>query len=237
MRAAEATLHAASANVGVAIANQLPQFSITGQLRHRGAGLHQPVHARQRRSGASPAASPRRCSTAARCCTRSAPPSRRSTRRRRSTAARSSRRSRTSPTRCARCRRMPTRCAPQAAAERTAAASLDLAREQYQLGAITYLTLLNAERTYQQARISLVQAEASASPTPPRCSRRWAAAGGIATTSPPDAPARPTASASRSQPRSTDGDDRHDQAHDHHADRGRASCWAACSASRSSRRT
>ncbi len=32
VRAAEATLHAASANVGVAIANQLPQFSITGQV-------------------------------------------------------------------------------------------------------------------------------------------------------------------------------------------------------------
>ena len=29
------------------------------------------------------------------------------------------------------------------------------------LGAIAYLTLLNAERTYQQARINLVQAEAS----------------------------------------------------------------------------
>ena len=40
-------------------------------------------------------------------------------------------------------------------------ASLDLARRQYQLGAIDYLTLLNAQRTWQQARISLVQAEAN----------------------------------------------------------------------------
>jgi len=49
----------------------------------------------------------------------------------------------------------------QAAAEHSAAASLDLARRQYQLGAIDYLTLLNAQRTWQQARISLVQAEAN----------------------------------------------------------------------------
>ena len=49
----------------------------------------------------------------------------------------------------------------QAAAERSAFASLDLARRQYQLGAIDYLTLLNAQRTWQQARINLVQAEAN----------------------------------------------------------------------------
>jgi outer membrane protein TolC len=49
----------------------------------------------------------------------------------------------------------------ESAAERAAAASLDLARRQYQLGAIDYLTLLNAQRTWQQARISLVQAEAN----------------------------------------------------------------------------
>ncbi len=48
-----------------------------------------------------------------------------------------------------------------AAAERAAAASLDLVQRQYQLGAIDYLTLLNAQRTWQQARISLVQAEAT----------------------------------------------------------------------------
>jgi len=49
----------------------------------------------------------------------------------------------------------------QTAAERSALASLDLARSQYQLGAIDYLTLLNAQRTWQQARVSLVQAEAN----------------------------------------------------------------------------
>lgn len=47
------------------------------------------------------------------------------------------------------------------AAEQAAAASLDLSRTQFGAGAISYLTLLNAERTYQQSRISLVQAEAA----------------------------------------------------------------------------
>ena len=51
--------------------------------------------------------------------------------------------------------------AANAAAERSAFASFDLVRRQYQLGAIDYLTLLNAQRTWQQARISLVQAEAN----------------------------------------------------------------------------
>ncbi len=49
----------------------------------------------------------------------------------------------------------------QADAEAAARASLDLARDQYRLGAASYLTLLNAERQYQQARITLVQARAA----------------------------------------------------------------------------
>jgi NodT family efflux transporter outer membrane factor (OMF) lipoprotein len=47
------------------------------------------------------------------------------------------------------------------AAERAAADSLDIARRQQQLGDISYLTLLNAEQTYQQAVINLVQARAN----------------------------------------------------------------------------
>ena len=39
--------------------------------------------------------------------------------------------------------------------------SLDMATKQYQLGAISYLVLLDAQRTYQQAHISLVQAQAA----------------------------------------------------------------------------
>jgi NodT family efflux transporter outer membrane factor (OMF) lipoprotein len=51
--------------------------------------------------------------------------------------------------------------AAQVAAERAAASSLDLAQRQFHLGAINYPTLLDAEKTYQQARIGLVQAEAA----------------------------------------------------------------------------
>ena len=39
--------------------------------------------------------------------------------------------------------------------------TFDLARGQYRLGAITYITLLNAQRSYQQARLAVVQAQAA----------------------------------------------------------------------------
>src|SRR6266568_4238541 len=46
------------------------------------------------------------------------------------------------------------------AAERAALRSLDIARQRYQLGDIAYLFLLNAQQTYQQALITLVLARA-----------------------------------------------------------------------------
>jgi NodT family efflux transporter outer membrane factor (OMF) lipoprotein len=49
----------------------------------------------------------------------------------------------------------------QVAAERAAAASLDLARGQFQAGAITYLVLLTAQQTYQTARLNLAKAQAA----------------------------------------------------------------------------
>lgn len=49
----------------------------------------------------------------------------------------------------------------QAEAERSASDSLTLARDQFRNGAISYLQLLNADRTYQQARVQLVQAQAA----------------------------------------------------------------------------
>jgi NodT family efflux transporter outer membrane factor (OMF) lipoprotein len=49
----------------------------------------------------------------------------------------------------------------QSAAERAAAASLRLADRQYAVGAQSYLTLLNAQRAEQQARIQLIQAQAA----------------------------------------------------------------------------
>jgi NodT family efflux transporter outer membrane factor (OMF) lipoprotein len=47
------------------------------------------------------------------------------------------------------------------AAERAAFKSLEIVRRQLQLGAVTYLALLTAENTYQTALIALVQAQAA----------------------------------------------------------------------------
>jgi len=47
------------------------------------------------------------------------------------------------------------------AAEQTAAASLALVQQQYQAGAVSYLTLLNAQQTYQNALINRVKAQAT----------------------------------------------------------------------------
>ena len=49
----------------------------------------------------------------------------------------------------------------QSASESTAWENFQVAAEQYRLGAVNYLTLLNAERQYHQSRISRVQAEAA----------------------------------------------------------------------------
>ena len=46
-------------------------------------------------------------------------------------------------------------------AERAAATSLDIGRQAVQLGSISYLALLNAEQTYQQTVIALAQAQAN----------------------------------------------------------------------------
>lgn len=51
--------------------------------------------------------------------------------------------------------------AAQSQAEQAAAASLAASRRQFHVGAISYLALLNAEQTYQQARLALVQAQAA----------------------------------------------------------------------------
>jgi NodT family efflux transporter outer membrane factor (OMF) lipoprotein len=49
----------------------------------------------------------------------------------------------------------------QAEAEAAARDTLDLTEQQFQLGAVSYLSLLNAERQYEQARLGLVQAQAA----------------------------------------------------------------------------
>jgi NodT family efflux transporter outer membrane factor (OMF) lipoprotein len=48
-----------------------------------------------------------------------------------------------------------------AEADRAAKTSFDLARQQYQLGTVSVVALLNVEQTYQQAEIALTQAEAN----------------------------------------------------------------------------
>ncbi len=48
----------------------------------------------------------------------------------------------------------------QAEAEESARETLDLTQKQFELGAVNYLSLLNAERQFQQARIGLIQAQA-----------------------------------------------------------------------------
>jgi NodT family efflux transporter outer membrane factor (OMF) lipoprotein len=49
----------------------------------------------------------------------------------------------------------------QTAALRAASDTLELARGQYKLGAIAYVTLLNSQRSYAQARLAVVQAQAA----------------------------------------------------------------------------
>jgi NodT family efflux transporter outer membrane factor (OMF) lipoprotein len=49
----------------------------------------------------------------------------------------------------------------QQGAVRAAADTFDLTRSQYRLGAVTYIILLNAQRSYLQARLALVQAQAA----------------------------------------------------------------------------
>jgi len=49
----------------------------------------------------------------------------------------------------------------QLEAERSAANSLEIAREQFKVGAISYPSLLNAQETYLRVRIDLVQAQAA----------------------------------------------------------------------------
>ncbi|HYC08261.1 MAG TPA: TolC family protein, partial [Steroidobacteraceae bacterium] len=48
-----------------------------------------------------------------------------------------------------------------AEADRAAKASFDLAREQYRIGTLSLVALLNSEQTYRQSEIALVQAEAN----------------------------------------------------------------------------
>jgi NodT family efflux transporter outer membrane factor (OMF) lipoprotein len=160
VRAAEAQLHAASAQVGVATANMLPQITLSAEYGSTasppgnlfspgtgiwsiGAGLAQPLfhggellHQKRAAVAAFDKAAAQYRSTVLGAFQNVADALR---------ALESD----------------ATALNAELASERAAADSLDLARQQFRAGAISYLSLLDAERTYQQARVSLVQAQAN----------------------------------------------------------------------------
>lgn len=160
VRAAEATLHQASAEIGVATANMLPQFNLTGDIGTEAttiggmfasgtgiwalaAGVTQPLfrgatllHEKRAAEAAYDVAAAQYRSTVLSAFQNVAD----TLRALQSDAA-----------------------ALQASdtAERSSAENLNLARDQYRLGAVSYLALLTAETTYEQTRIALVQAQAA----------------------------------------------------------------------------
>jgi len=160
IRAAEAQLHQASAQIGVATANRLPQFTLTGEygssalspaalftpasiiwslaasgtqpILHGGTLLHQ-----QRAAEAAFEASAAQYRTTVLAAFQNVADV---------------------------LRALQTDAAAlkaQQNATQAASESLDLTRSQYRLGSIPYVNLLNAQRTYQQARLNLVQAQAA----------------------------------------------------------------------------
>ncbi|MCO7569070.1 efflux transporter outer membrane subunit [Pseudomonas chlororaphis] len=160
VRSAEAQLHQASASIGVAIANQLPQFSISASLGSTalagtrlfssGTGvwslagsIAQPIfdagaleHRKRAAVAAYDEAAARYRSTVIAAFEDVANA----------------------------LRALEADAAAlqqQVAAERAARQSLDLAQAQYRLGAVGYLNLLTAQQTYQNAIVSRVRAQAA----------------------------------------------------------------------------
>jgi NodT family efflux transporter outer membrane factor (OMF) lipoprotein len=159
IQAAQAQLHTASAQVGVAIANMLPQITLSGSYGNSvldagnlfngpgvwsiGAGLVQPIfrggqllHEKRAAQAAFDAAAAQYRSTVISAFQNVAD----ALRALQSDAA---------------------ALAAEVAAERSAGDSLAISRNQYEVGAINYTTLLNAETTYQQAHVNRVVAQAT----------------------------------------------------------------------------
>lgn len=160
VRAAESQLHAASADIGVAVANQMPQFTITGMLGFTsggigslivpgagvwsiGLGLAQTVFdgAKLDHQRKAAVAAYERAAAQYRGTVLSAFQDVANALRALQADADTLR--------------------AQVAAEQTAAASLRLSEQQYQLGAVNYLILLNAQQTYQTAVINRLKAQAA----------------------------------------------------------------------------
>jgi NodT family efflux transporter outer membrane factor (OMF) lipoprotein len=160
IRAAEAQLHQASAQIGVATANMFPQFTLSGSIGSvavragdlfssgtgvwsLGANLAQPlfhggtlIHQRRAAVAAYDEAAAKYRSTLLAAFQNVA----------------DALRALQSDADALRA---------QSIAAQAASDSLNIAREQYKNGAISYLSLLNAQQAYQQTRVSLVQAQAN----------------------------------------------------------------------------
>jgi NodT family efflux transporter outer membrane factor (OMF) lipoprotein len=160
IEAAQATLHQASANVGVAISNQWPKLTLSADLGSDaidgakfftngasfwsfGAGLTQPIfhggalgHQRAAAEAAFDEAAAQYQSTVL-SALRNVADALRALQSDAEVLAR------------------------QLDAEKSAAGSLDLAKQRYAFGAISYVTLLDAQRTEAQTRINLIQAQAA----------------------------------------------------------------------------
>jgi len=160
VRAAEAQLHAASADIGVAVANQMPQFTITGMVGLTAGGVSslfvpgagvwsiglaiaQTVFdgARLDHQRKAAIAAYEQAAAQYRGVVLSAFQDVANALRALQADADTLR--------------------AQVAAEQTAAASLRLSEQQYALGAVNYLILLNAQQTYQTAVINRLRAQAA----------------------------------------------------------------------------
>jgi NodT family efflux transporter outer membrane factor (OMF) lipoprotein len=160
VRAAEALLHEASANVGIAVANQLPQFAITGDLGTAansfakmftsGTGfwsiagaITQPIfdggalEHRKRAAVAAYDASAARYRGAVLAAFQDVANALHAV------------------------EVDAEALKAQVLAEQSARDSLELARQQYKIGAINYLTLLNAQQAYENALVNRVRAQAT----------------------------------------------------------------------------
>lgn len=160
VRAAEAQLQSASANIGVAVANQMPQFTITGALGFTSGGIGSLIvpgagvwsiglgiaqtlldaakldHQRKAAVAAYEQAAAQYKGTVLSAFQDVA-----------------------NALRALQADADALR--EQVAAEQTAAASLRLSEQQYQLGGVSYLILLNAQQTYQTAVINRLKAQAA----------------------------------------------------------------------------
>jgi NodT family efflux transporter outer membrane factor (OMF) lipoprotein len=160
VRAAEAQLRSASADIGVAVANQMPQFTITGALGFASSGLSSLIvpgsgiwsiglgiaqtildgarldHQRKAAIAAYERAAAQYKGTVLSAFQDVA-----------------------NALRALQADADALRA--QVEAEQTAAASLRLSEQQYQLGGVSYLILLNAQQTYQTAVINRLKAQAA----------------------------------------------------------------------------